>query len=205
MFICFEGIDGSGKSTQAKLLAEYLQQRSKVVFLTAEPTKHAIGKLIREAFNKKNTLEEPTIALLFAADRLEHILNPSDGILQQLKKKSFVICDRYYFSSYAYHSVHVPMAWVIENNKLAAQLCKPTATIFIDVNAETAWQRIKQNRHSTELYETLENLEKVYNNYLQSFEILKKEENIIVINGNQSVEAVHAEVVNAINNLNTMS
>lgn len=205
MFICFEGIDGSGKSTQAQLLAKYFQQRNKDVQLTAEPTKHAIGKLIRETFNKKNTLEEPTIAALFAADRLEHILNPNDGILQQLNKKSIVICDRYYFSSYAYHSVHVPMHWVIESNKLAAQLCKPTATIFINVNAEAAWQRIQQNRTSTELYETKENLEKVYHNYIKAFDILKENENVVIINGNQSIEAVHIEVINAISHLNAVS
>lgn len=198
MFICFEGIDGSGKSTQAKLLADYFQQQNKAVHLTAQPTKHTLGKIIREAFSKTITLQEPTIAALFAADRLEHILNKEDGILHQIKHNKVVICDRYYFSSYAYHSVHVPMHWVIESNKLAAQLCKPTATIFIDVNAETAWQRIQQNRTTTELYETLENLQKVYNNYMQAFKLLQQQEKIVLINGNQSVEEVHKEVLNVV-------
>lgn len=205
MFICFEGIDGSGKSTQAKLLADYFQQQNKTVYLTAQPTKHTIGKLIREAFSKKIALQEPTIAALFAADRLEHILNVEDGIIYQLQNQKVVICDRYYFSSYAYHSVHVPMQWVIESNKLAAQLCKPTATIFINVNAEAAWQRIQQNRTSTELYETKENLEKVYHNYIKAFNILKENENVVIINGNQSIEAVHIEVINAISHLNAVS
>lgn len=203
MFLCFEGIDGSGKSTQAKLLANHFIQQNKEVFSTAQPTKHIIGKLIRAAFSKSITLQEPTIAALFAADRLEHILNKEDGILKQLSENKIVICDRYYFSSYAYHSVHVPMHWVIESNKLASQICKPSATIFIDVNAETAWQRIQQNRASTELYETLENLKKVYLNYMQSFKLLQQQENIILINGNQSVEAVHNDVVSAIQNYNS--
>ena len=124
MLLCFEGIDGSGKSTQAELLVEYFQQLNKQVVLTAQPTKHTLGKIIREAFAKKIILQEPTIAALFAADRLEHILNEEEGILHQLKENNIVISDRYYFSSYAYHSVHVPMNWVIESNKLAAQLCK---------------------------------------------------------------------------------
>jgi dTMP kinase len=201
MFIAFEGIDGSGKSTQAKLLADYFIQQGKQVELTAEPTKHGIGKMIRAAFSKEISLQETTIAALFAADRLEHIQHPENGMLNHLNKGKIVITDRYYFSSYAYHSVHVPMNWVIQSNSLAASILKPTINFFIDIDPKVAMERIVATRTNIEIYETEENLVAVRNNYLKAFELMANEEKIVFINGNQPQEMVFKEVINLIKNI----
>ena len=80
LFIAFEGIDGCGKSTQAKLLADKLEKAGHKIFLTCEPTESRIGTLIRDIFNHKMEADHRTIAGLFVADRLDHILNKRDGI-----------------------------------------------------------------------------------------------------------------------------
>ncbi|MBP9197347.1 MAG: dTMP kinase, partial [Saprospiraceae bacterium] len=99
LFIAFEGIDGSGKSTQVKLLAEYLAQSGHKVYTTFEPTDSRIGVMIRDIFNHRMEGDQRVIAALFAADRLNHLLNSQDGILKKLKEGYTVITDRYYFSS----------------------------------------------------------------------------------------------------------
>lgn len=197
-FIAVEGIDGSGKSTQTKLLAEKLEQNTVPFHHTCEPTKNPIGKMIREIFAGKQQADEYTIASLFLADRLEHILNPNDGILSFLDKNINVISDRYYFSSYAYHSVHVEMDWIIECNKKCTELLKPTATIFVDVSPEICMERITARNESLELYENLENLKKVRDNYYKSFELLKNKENIIIIDGNKSINEVSDSIWNSV-------
>ena len=81
LFIAFEGIDGSGKSTQVKLLADKLEALGHQVYSTFEPTKSDIGKMIRTIFSGKMEADHKVIAALFAADRLDHLLNKTDGIL----------------------------------------------------------------------------------------------------------------------------
>src|SRR5690606_3594146 len=127
-----------------------------------------------------------TIAALFVADRLQHILDDKNGLLQKLKEGYSVICDRYYFSSYAYHSVFVDMDWVIQINKICAELIKPDITIFIDADPEICMQRLKDKRHSLEMYETLDNLKKVRENYFKAFDKLKSSEQIVIVNGNNT-------------------
>ena len=109
LFIAFEGIDGSGKSTQAKRLARLLENAGHKVYSTFEPTDNPIGKMIRDIFNHKMEADHRTIAGLFVADRLDHLLNKSNGILKKLDEGYTVITDRYYFSSYAYHGTHMAM------------------------------------------------------------------------------------------------
>lgn len=198
MFIALEGIDGSGKSTQIKLLEQYFIKQGKAVYTTAQPTGSNIGKLIRQAFKQEINLQEETIAALFTADRVEHILNTTDGILKKLSEGFTVLCDRYYFSSYAYHSVHVPMDWVIHLNAMAAKLCKPTATIFIDVEPAVTMQRLQATREHLEIYETTENQQKVKANYFKAFDLLQHDERIIIINGNQKPEQIFEDIVKQI-------
>lgn len=198
MFIAFEGIDGSGKSTQAKLLAERLTAAGYKVYLTFEPTDSEMGKLIRKIFSVERPADEHVIAALFAADRLDHILNTTNGIKKKLEESYIVICDRYYLSSYAYHSVHVDMDWVIQLNSVSAQLLKPDFYFFIDVDVETSMLRIAASRTSTELYETSDNLRKVRENYFKAMEKLHSNENIIIINGKQELDIITEEIWNNI-------
>lgn len=201
-FIAFEGIDGSGKTTQARLLAEKLASVGQQVHLTSEPTRGPVGKLIRDIFNHRQEADHRTIAALFVADRLDHLLNHTDdGVLKQLREGKMVITDRYYFSSYAYHSVHVPMDWVIASNALSAEILKADAHIFIDVDPEICMERIKNERTSTELYETLDNLKKVREQYFRAFDLLKDRETVLIIDGNRSVEAIAGEVYSKVTGL----
>ncbi len=194
LFIAFEGIDGSGKSTQAKLLAEKLSQEGHKVYLTFEPTDSAIGSIIRKVFTHAMEADNRTIAGLFVADRLNHLLNKENGILKKLEEGYTVIADRYYFSSYAYQGVHVPLDWVIQANSLSAGLLRPDLNLFIDVPPEVCMQRLKSGRTSLELYETIENLQHVKAKYLEAFEIEKSKEQICTIDGNQTQEMI-AELV----------
>jgi len=194
VFIAFEGIDGSGKSTQVKILEEAFKSKRLEVQTTCEPTREATGKLIREVFAHRIPAEQMTIAALFLADRIEHILRPETGIKSLMASGKSVITDRYYFSSYAYHSVYVDLNWVIELNRMPKKLLTPDLNIFIDVAPEIAFERIQQNRNTTEMYETLDNLVAVRNQYMRAFEMEKHHEKIVIVDGNQDVQRVAADI-----------
>jgi dTMP kinase len=190
IFIAIEGIDGSGKSTQAKNIAKRLEANGHKVYLTFEPTDMRIGKMIRSILGGKEKADEKVIAALFAADRLDHLLHETQGILKKLEEGYTVITDRYYFSSYAYHGAHVDMDWVIASNKMAAEILKPAVNIFVDVSPEVAMKRINANRETIEIYETLDNLKAVQSQYLRAFEKLQHEEHIVKVNGDETPENV---------------
>ena len=194
LFIAFEGIDGSGKSTQVKLLAENLSKAGHKVYSTFEPTDQPIGAMIRSIFSKKMTADERTIAALFAADRLEHLLNAHYGMLQKLAEGYTVITDRYYLSSYAYHGVHVPMDWVITLNEPCAALKRPDLTCFLDISPEVSMQRIVKSRENIELYETLENQKNVHNKYFEAMALVKAQENFVHFDATQQPDLLAQEI-----------
>lgn len=190
LFIALEGIDGSGKSTQIKLLAEKLRQEGHRVYSTFEPTASLIGSLIRNIFNHRIQSDHKTIAALFLADRLDHLQNETDGILKKMREGYTVITDRYYFSSYAYHGAHIDLDWVIRSNAICAELLRPDMNIYIDISIETSLERLNKGRESLELFETRENIEKVRNAYLESFRKQEHLENIAFVDGEASQEIV---------------
>ncbi len=200
LFIALEGIDGSGKSTQSKILSRRLKDAGHKVYTTFEPTNGAIGSIIRNILKGEMKVDEHTTAALFVADRLDHLLNETNGIVKKLEEGYTVITDRYYFSSYAYHGTHIDMDWVIQANAMSANLCRPDVNIFIDAAPETSMRRV-QNRTATELYETLENLTKVRQNYLQAFDQLKHKENIFMTDGNRSLELISDDIWKCVENL----
>ena len=193
-FIAFEGIDGSGKSTQIRLLANKLKEIGVYCYTTMEPTDSPIGSLIHQIMTGRIKTDNKVIAGLFVADRLDHLLNDVNGVLSKIMEGTTVITDRYYFSSYAYHSVDMPMDWVIQANAQSKELLQPTVTIFIDVNPDNAVVRIAKNRFHQELFEKKSRLIKVREKYLEAFEKLKDEENIVIIDGNRSQEEIAEEI-----------
>lgn len=193
-FIVFEGIDGSGKSTQIELLTNRLNKERIFCYTTMEPTNSPIGSLIHQIMMGRVKTDNRVIAGLFVADRLDHLLNEVDGIVSKINEGTTVISDRYYFSSYAYHSVDMPMEWVIHANEQSSLILKPTITIFIDVDPNTAIERIAKNRFHQELFEKKSRLVKVRDNYLKAFELLKKEEKYAIIDGNQTQEEIAEKV-----------
>ncbi len=198
LFIAFEGIDGSGKSSQVKLLSEKLIAEGHKIYTTFEPTGSPIGKMIRDIFNHRMEADHRVIAGLFVADRLDHLLNKTNGILQKMEEGYTVITDRYYFSSYAYHSVHMPMDWVIEANRLSSELLRPDINIYIDILPEISMQRLNSGRDNIELYETLENLKSVREKYLEAFDLLKTSEKIFITDGNRQIEEIALDIWNEI-------
>jgi len=201
LFIAFEGIDGSGKSTQVKLLSDRLKKSGHKIYTTFEPTDSPIGAIIRSIFKHQIEADHRTIAGLFVADRLDHILNKTNGILKKMEEGFTVITDRYYFSSYAYHGTHMPMNWVIDANSLSADLLRPDLNIYIDMDPDICIDRLNHGRSSIELYETIENLRNVKNKYIEAMELLKFKEKIFKTDGNRSPEIIAAEIWNEISHI----
>ena len=194
LFIAFEGIDGSGKSTQVKLLTENLERAGHRVYSTCEPTDSPIGTIIRNIFNHKLEGDHRTIAGLFVADRLHHLLKKTNGMLKKLEEGYTVITDRYYFSSYAYQGVHVPIDWVIQAHSLSAGLRRPDLNIYLDMRPEISMNRLSKGRTSLELYETVENLKEVRNKYFEAFNKQKNLEKIFITDGNRLPEIIAADI-----------
>ena len=194
LFIAFEGLDGSGKSTQVKLLCENMKNAGLKVHTTSEPTDGAIGSIIRNIMKDKSDVDHRIIAGLFVADRLDHLLNKTNGILKKMEEGYSVITDRYYFSSYAYQGAHMSLDWVIEANSLSADILKPDLNIYIDIPPDISIERLKKDRSSTELYETRENLNIVRKKYFEAFEQLKFKENIFLTDGNRPQELIASEI-----------
>lgn len=203
-FIVFEGIDGCGKSTQAKLLTERLNLEGIPVYLTSEPSSRPIGKMIRDIFAHRMEADERTIAALFVADRLDHVVNHEEGIRTKLEQGFTVICDRYYLSSYAYQGSLVPLDWVMKANALSVELAKPALHIFIDIPVELSMERISKSRAQLEPYETHENLVRVRAAYLKVIELLKNEEHIVTIDGTQSVDWIAEQIWKSVEEVSSL-
>jgi dTMP kinase len=194
LFIALEGIDGSGKSTQTKLLTEQLTAQGYKVYSTFEPTNNQIGKLIREILRGNAKADHRVIAGLFVADRLDHVLNEEYGIVKKLEEGYTVIMDRYLFSSYAYQGAHMNIDWVIQANAMSAQILRPDVNIFIDVSPEVSMHRVHTNRESVELFETLDSLKLVRSKFMEAFEKQKDVENIFSVDGNRTPELIAKDI-----------
>lgn len=193
-FIVFEGIDGSGKSTQVELLAERLRSQDHTVYLTRQPSDRTIGKLLRSILTGKERTDERAIAALFLADRIDHITAVEDGLITRLERGETVICDRYYFSSLAYNSLKIPMDWVLTLHQPVFELLRPDLTLFLDLPVEESLRRIRENRADTEHYEKLDTLIQVRENYMTAFRRREVQENIQVVNAHRTVEEIAADI-----------
>ncbi|MCR4726827.1 MAG: dTMP kinase [Clostridia bacterium] len=198
-FIVFEGIDGSGKSTHAALLKEKLEASGEKVYLTAEPSEGEAGKLLRRCLRGESDLPEEAIAGLFMTDRLDHIKNPNGGLLSRLEKGEIILCDRYYFSSFAYNGAYAPLDWVMAINALPRALLRPDLTLFLDIPPERFLSRI-ENRSETERYEKLEVLKRVRENYFAAFEKFP-DENVAVIDNDKPLAEAAEDVYLAVKSL----
>lgn len=197
-FIVFEGIDGSGKSTQISLLQEKIQKQGNPCFVTREPSDGPVGSLIRQFLSGRMQADERTLAALFAADRLDHLTNHTDGVIAKLEQGIAVISDRYYLSNYAYNGVRASLEWVMQLNTVSADLLKPDCHIFVDVSPEKALERIGKGRFHTELYETKERLTEVRDKFFDIFEQVESSENVFIVDGDRSMEEISQEIWNGV-------
>jgi dTMP kinase len=175
-------------------LADSLEKAGHKVYSTFEPTDSRIGAMIKDIFKHKMEADHRVIAGLYVADRLDHLLSKTNGILKKLEEGFTVITDRYYFSSYAYQGTHMSMDWVIEANSLSAGLLRPDLNIYIDISPDLAITRINNGRSSTELYETKENLQQVREKYFEAFEKLKAKEALFITDGNRPAELIAEDI-----------
>ncbi|MCH5183709.1 MAG: dTMP kinase [Oscillospiraceae bacterium] len=202
LFIVFEGLDGSGKSTQISMLRDKLKLMGRKVYVTAEPTNSATGGLIRDTLSNNYKREPSELAGLFLTDRISHNVNPIWGIKKILKDGSDIICDRYYYSSFAYQGLGSDLQWIIDMNLNCPQIIKPDLCIYLDVDPHKCKKRVDSERTHLEIFE---NDEKVMEQTrMQFFEVFKKlntTENIRVIDANRPINVVADEILTIVMSL----
>lgn len=202
-FIVFEGIDGSGTSTQSELLKKALILKGRKVHLTCEPSNGPIGDLIRQIFKGRVTMpkgQNPIIdtadlfdeqmAYLFAADRHDHLFNKVDGIYNLIEQGYTVISTRYFFSSYAYHCSNKSDLDFVKslNNKFP----NPDLVFYLDNPTTVSATRINERvfkdeyENNTKLVQAKENYDVVFNDYTGE---------ILVLNATDSVSSIHNKIL----------
>ncbi len=194
-FIVFEGLDGSGKGTQINLLVEEMKKRGRRVYQTAEPTESSTGGMIRDALAGFVKRDEYELSALFLADRIFHNVNPKNGIAQFLERGIDVVCDRYYYSSFAYQGIDADLDWVMGLNLGCKEIIRPDLCIFLDVDIDSCDERIEKNRFSREIYENKETQRMVRNRFFEVFKKLKDSENIKIVNAAREIQEVFSDIV----------
>lgn len=185
IFIAFDGLDGSGLSTQSIMLRDYLIEKGKNVAMTKEQTDGLIGGIVKSAIRGEWKTSPLSLQILFAADRAHHL---SMQIEPALDKSKIVICDRYILSALAYGSYNLDMDFM---KKLNSKFRKPDINFIIDTPPEICLGRIKKSRSHLELFEEKDKLEKIR----QIFLLVKNYfHETYVINGNRSKEAVFTDI-----------
>lgn len=167
-FICVEGLDGCGKTTQTKLLVHRLKNSYNAVY-TAEPSQGKIGQFVKEycllARKRGSVVIE---ALLFAADRFEHV---ETEIAPAVKEGKLVISDRYVYSSLAYQgAAGLDLNWI---RKINEHSIRPDLAIFIDVEPETVVQRLKPKKSVMENLETQRRVREIYLKFVDKGELVR--------------------------------
>ena len=185
-FLVLEGLDGAGTTTQAHLLGKRLETRG-AVWVTWEPSDRPAGLLIRRVLKGEIVTDPRALALLFAADRLDHIYGPG-GVVERLRQGVNVVCDRYYLSSLAYQTLDASFTWVRGINSRAL---RPDLTLFLEVSVDTCLERIGARQGARkELFEREEALQRVRASYYRAMHVLGRRETIQVLDGSRSIAAV---------------
>jgi len=161
--VAIEGIDGSGTTTLLNSLGEALAGRN--IRLGAEPTGGNIGSVIRDVLSGGKAVTPKTLALLFAADRREHIYGEG-GIRDSLDSGQIYITDRYLFSSLAYQTLSVDWRWV---DNLNSEYPLPGHMIYLRIPVQHALKRIS-TRAGKDIFETAELLHGIAEGYMRSIE-----------------------------------
>ncbi len=194
-FIVFEGIDGCGKSTQAKLLSQSLKSAGFDARLTAEPTDSPCGRLIREALAGRYQASPSELAALFLADRIHHNTETQSGIAAMLEDGVCVICDRYYYSSLAYQGMSADYGWVKGMNLNCPDIVKPDLCIFLDIPVDVSLSRIQKRGGETEIFEQKEALIAIRDSFFKVFFDLSNSENIKTVDASREPEAIANDVL----------
>jgi dTMP kinase len=201
-FIAFEGGEGTGKSTQSKLLKKWLEDRGETVVLSREPGGTDLGQGLRKILlgHETGEISPRAEALLYAADRAHHVYSV---IRPALAKGEVVISDRYFDSSIAYQGAGRVLSpgEVARISRWATESLFPTLTIVIDLSAETGIGRLKS--HDRLEAEPLAFHERVRQEFLQIARL--DPERYLVVDGTQSIDAIHNEIISRVATLPAIS
>ena len=198
LFITFEGADGCGKTTQIELLNKYLLEKGYETLLTREPGAKGLGVKLREILlNYDGEVSPNCESFLFLADRAQHV----DCIIKPaLNEGKIILCDRHTDSTVAYQGYGrgLDLERIHMLNSIATSRLKPDLTIVFDVDVETSMKRVGKEKDRMESA-GVEFFNKVRNGYL---EISKQEpERVKVINSSDTIENIHKQVVELVENL----
>jgi dTMP kinase len=187
LFICVEGLDGCGKTTQTKLLVRKLRKIGWDAVYTAEPSRGKIGQFIKKycLHGEKRTF--PIVeALLFAADRFEHV---EREVIPALNEGKIVVSDRYVYSSLAYQgATGLDLKWIEMINEHAI---RPDLAIFVDVEPEAVIKRLKPKKSVMENLETQRKVREVYVKFVEKGELVR-------IDGNKSTKEVADDILKVV-------
>ena len=201
LFIVFEGIDGTGKSTQMRRLAARLQADGIPVTLTAEPTDMEDGRHLRRVLSGEEPADNARIATLFLLDRIGHNTHPTYGIERMLADGQTVLSDRYYYSSLAYQGGGEDFQWVADMNLHCPAIRRPDGCIFLDMEPEDSMARIRaradEGTADLEIYETVAQQAAIRARFLRAIDYLEGRDLIIKVNAAGTVEEVADRVWDA--------
>ena len=198
-FVSFEGIEGSGKTTQIALLSEYLKKRNVPHTITREPGGTAVGEGIRKILLNSETIHLTTASelLLFYASRSQNIL---EKIKPALERGEMVVCDRYYHASMAYQGYGrgIPLDFIQKLTNLVCEPYRPDLTFLLDIEPEIGLARARARNHARTENEgrfEAEDLE-FYNNVRDGYlELASEDERIQLIYADRPIEAVHRHLL----------
>ena len=190
-FIVLEGLDGCGTTTQTALLLDKLRKSGFEAVSTNEPTDGSIGRFIRSVLQKKESVDPFTLALLFSADRNEHVYG-KNGIVAQTQAGIKVVCDRYLFSSLAYQALSMDLETVAQLNQYYPL---PEYLFFVDLSAEECQKRMETRGAQKELFERLELQKRIEANYKKALSLMPDTGmKCSIIDGSGTVQEVHNQI-----------
>ena len=196
-FIVFEGLDGSGKTTQVKLLANSLKKIKKDFFLTREPGGTPISEMIRDILvqKKKSEISPYTELLLIYAARYEHV---KKKIIPNLQKK-IVICDRFFYSTYCYQifANKIPIAHLNYLHKHFGFNLFPDLNILINTDPNVS---IKRSLEIKKIENRFEKKSKIFHKSVHTaFQNLSKKKKVVEFNGNENEKELHTKIIDYVN------
>ena len=198
-FIAFEGLSGSGKNTQIKLLTQRFQEQKIPFVNTDEPTQGEWGQKIREFTNSSDLKGESPerIQILYILDRKEDI---EKNIQPALQSSKIVLAERYFLSTLAYGEatgISWKRLWDLHKQLIGQNFPQPDITFLFDIEPMVAFERLQKTGEPLDYFETLERLRKIRGAYLQ---ISKNFKNIHIINAELKPEKIHEQIIKELAN-----
>jgi|SRR3989344_6507886 len=198
IFIVFEGVDASGKTTHSKELVEKFEKEERSVIYTKEPTDGEIGKLIRRVLAEEQKVPPVALQYLFCADRAIH----QEEIINHLEKGDIVVSDRYFWSAAAYGIADLGgtvdfYSTVYSILSFYNQFISPDYTFFLDVEVDEAVSRIEKSHKHHEIYDKKEKIEKIRDAYMKLIDKFPTE--FTLIDANKPIEEVSKQLFEEVN------